>query len=53
MKDQTIDNAHKIIKKFKDEHEEIKKENDSLKEKVHEYKAKCKTLKKNNISYQD
>jgi len=60
IKDQTITNAHQIIKKLKEDYDSMRsdlkattEENTELQAKVKEYKGKCKTLKKNNLSYQE
>ncbi len=38
---------------MKDEMDLIKADQETLQTKVKEYKAKCKTLKKNNLAHQD
>lgn len=53
IKNQTLDQAHEVISKLKQEIENLVEDNQGLHMKVKEYKGKCKTLKKQNASAKD
>ena len=53
VKNQTLDHAHEVISRLKQEVEDLSGSSTSAQSKVKEYKGKCKTLKKSNANLKE